>query len=246
MFRVLNFKKTAGRGRLPGPSRNPAKNSAKSLAIVSLLATNMLVGCAGSPRDNMVVGATPDDYRARHPIIVSENETVEDIPISANMRELSFRDHNVVADFASRFRRSGGRSMQIMVPSQSPNEVAARRISRQILTALIAKGVERSQIATTSYLANNHSNSAPIRISFLALAASVDECGKWDENIIATYENRQYGNFGCATQNNLAKIIANPADLIGPRGESTIDASRRDTVITQWRTSGSSDLNRQF
>lgn len=212
-----------------------------AVAMVALAA-----GCANPAKDQMSVGAIPDDYRARHPIVVAEAETVEDIPISANMRTLSFRDQNVVKDFASRFRRSGGRSMQVMVPTQSVNEIAARRLSSQIVETLVEEGIVLGQISVNNYLAGDHSNSAPIRISFLALAANVGECGKWEENIIATSENRQYGNFGCATQNNLAKIIANPADLIGPRGESSIDASRRDVVITNWRNSGSRGLGRQF
>jgi pilus assembly protein CpaD len=223
-----------------------SKVSARSMVMVSLLAAVFVTGCASARQDNLVVGTTPDDYRSRHPIVVSESEIVEDIPISANMRLLSFRDQNVVSDFASRFRRSGGRSMQVMVPSQSANEGAARRISKQVVVALIGQGIGRSQIAVTNYHAGSHSNSAPIRISFLALAANVGQCGVWDEDIGGNSDNRQYRNFGCATQNNLAKIIANPADLIGPRGESTIDATRRDVVITRWRERGSSNLPSQF
>ncbi len=105
-----------------------SKIPSRSITMVSLLAAALVTGCASAGKDNMVVGTTPDDYRSRHPIVVSESETVEDIPISGNMRELSFRDRNVVSDFASRFRRTGGRSMQVMVPSQSANEAAARRI----------------------------------------------------------------------------------------------------------------------
>ncbi len=223
-----------------------SKIPSRSITMVSLLAAALVTGCASAGKDNMVVGTTPDDYRSRHPIVVSESETVEDIPISGNMRELSFRDRNVVSDFAGRFRRTGGRSMQVMVPSQSANEAAARRISAQVVAALIDEDINRSQIAVVSYHAGNHSNSAPIRISFLALAANVGQCGVWNENIAGNSENRQYRNFGCATQNNLAKIIANPADLIGPRGESTIDATRRDVVITNWRENGSSSLPSQF
>ncbi len=232
--------------RVSTSETHSSKMSSRPMIIASLLAAVLVAGCAGVGKDKLVVGTTPDDYRSRHPIVVSESETVEDIPISANMRKLSFRDRNVVIDFANRFRRTGGRSMQVMLPSQSANEAAARRVSKQVIVALMDQDIDRSQIAVTSYHAGDHSNSAPIRISFLALAANVGQCGSWDENIIGNSENRQYRNFGCATQNNLAKIIANPADLIGPRGESTIDATRRDTIITNWRESGSSALPSQF
>ncbi len=234
MYRVMSQNKCTARG------------GAKVTAITALLTAVLLTGCANSSRQHFIVGSTPDDYRTRHPIVVAESEVVEDIPISANMRELSFRDANVVTDVARRFRRSGGRSLQIMVPSQSVNEAAAKRISKQIIATLTSSGLHRSQIVTTSYHAAGYSSSAPVRISFMALAANVGECGKWEDNIIADEDNRQYHNFGCATQNNLAKMIANPADLVGPRGESSIDATRRDNVITSWRTDGSTALQRQF
>ena len=32
-------------------------------------------------------------------------------------------------------------------------------------------------------------------------------------------ENRPYWNLGCANQRNLAAMVANPADLVQPRGE---------------------------
>lgn len=216
------------------------------MLVAALAASTMLAGCETHSRDHFIVGSTPDDYRTRHPIIVSESEVTEDIPISSNMKELSFRDNNLVNDVASRFLRSGGKYMQVLVPTQSTNEAAASRLSKEVVAALVKRGVKRHQISVSSYHAGSHSRSAPIRMSFAALAANVDDCGKWDKNIIAGDSNRQYGNFACATQNNLAKMIANPADLVGPRGSSPIDASRRDNVISDWRESGSGTLAQQF
>ncbi len=237
----VNFK-NSGNVRLKASFKAPVK----AITIAALLSAAMLGGCANSSRDHFIVGSTPDDYRTRHPIVVSESEISEDIPVSANMREMSFRDYNLVVDISRRFRRSGGRSIQVMVPSQSVNEVAARKISKQIVAAMLERGVKRSQISMASYHAGGHSSVAPIRISFIALAANVGECGKWEENIIADAENRQYQNFGCATQNNLAQMIANPADLLGPRGESPIDAQRRGKVISNWKANGSSALQNQL
>jgi len=48
-------------------------------------------------------------------------------------------------------------------------------------------------------------------------------------------KNENWHNFGCATQQNLAAQIANPMDIVAPRGMSPIDAERRSTVITKWR-----------
>lgn len=47
--------------------------------------------------------------------------------------------------------------------------------------------------------------------------------------------NRPHFNHGCASQANLAAMVANPNDLLGPRAEGPIDASRRQTAINRYR-----------
>ena len=41
-------------------------------------------------------------------------------------------------------------------------------------------------------------------------------------------------------------MIANPADLLGPRGETEIDSTRRTNVITDWQDGGTEDLPALF
>ena len=81
-----------------------------------------------------------------------------------------------------------------------------------------------------------HGISAPIRLSYFAVNANVEACGKWPKDLAgANNDNKNYHNFGCAQQNNLAKMIANPADLLAPRGMSDIDAQRRNEVFKDYR-----------
>ncbi len=61
------------------------------------------------------------------------------------------------------------------------------------------------------------------------MRAQTDKCGRWPEDILETSENKHYANFGCSYQNNLAAQIANPADLLGPRKQTPIDAANRET-----------------
>ena len=210
-----------------------------SLVVAGLLAS----GCASYERDHVIVGSVPSDYRTAHPIVVSESEVFEDIVVAHTMRGMSYRQENVVRDFTGRFRRSGARTMHILLPSASPNEAAAKRVAKDITQYMVGEGLDRGAIKYSSYHAADHGDSATIRLSFNAMTSEVaSECGKWEEDLIDTRENLNYGNYGCATQNNLAKMIANPEDLLGPRGESEIDATRRDNVINDWRDSGSSRL----
>ena len=42
-------------------------------------------------------------------------------------------------------------------------------------------------------------------------------------------------NHGCSNQRNLAAQVANPADLVQPRSETPVLASRRNTVTEKYR-----------
>ncbi|MEO0326963.1 MAG: CpaD family pilus assembly lipoprotein [Pseudomonadota bacterium] len=210
----------------------------------SLVALALSVGgCASFQKDHFKVGSIPEDYRTKHPIVVSQSEVTEDLIITPSMNSMSFRHQNVVNDFLSRFRRSGAKSLRIVLPAGSHNESAARRVTRDIIQHMKDERVGRDQITVTRYHAANHGDSATIRLSFNAVGAHVaSQCGQWTEDLVNNSENLNYKNFGCATQNNLAEMIANPEDLISPRGQSEIDAERRDNVINDWRTNGTASL----
>src|SRR6266851_377926 len=62
----------------------------------------------------------------------------------------------------------------------------------------------------------------------------------WPEDLGPTTDkvyrnNRQYYNLGCAYQRNLAAQVAEPADLVQPRSETPVLASRRSIVIDKYR-----------
>jgi len=215
----------------------------KSLKLSVVFTGILLTGCASFQKDHFTVGSTPKDYRTQHPIVVSESEVLEDLVVSRSMNKMSFRHENTATSFYGRFRKSGARTLRVILPAGSHNEAAARRVSHDVIAHMKKLGLKANQVSVSRYHAANHGDAATVRLSYSAITADIaSECGKWQEDLRHTPENQNYGNFGCATQNNLAKMIANPADLLGPRGESEIDAGRRDNVINDWRSDGTASL----
>ncbi len=208
-----------------------------------LLAALMMTGCASYQKDHFTVGTVPSDYRTKHPIVVSQSETAEDLIVTRDMKGMSLRQRNVALAFVGRFKRSGARTIRILLPAGSHNEAAARRVGTDLVAFMKEERLGRDQIKVSRYHAANHGDAATIRISYTSVDAKVhSKCGQWNEDLVNNKENRNYGNFGCATQNNLAEMIANPEDLVSPRGESEIDAERRDNVINDWRENGTTGL----
>ena len=203
----------------------------------------VLSGC-GSMKDQMSTSAIPDDYRTRHPIMLSEVEHTLDVPIASGDRKLTIGVQDSIAGFAADYLSASTGTIQIMVPHGSPNSGAASGMRKQIRQVLTTRGVPSNRIIETSYQAEANSNAAPVRISYVAITATTNPCGEWPEDLQNnTFSNKNYHNFGCATQSNLAAQIANPMDLVTPRDMAPIDATRRSTVIGLYREGSDTSTN---
>lgn len=196
-----------------------------------------LASCGNLNKDGMSTGAIPDDYRTRHPIMINEVEHTLDVPIASGDRSLTIGLQDSISGFAQEYRNSSSGIIQIMTPQGSANAGAAAHARKQIRQLLVARGIPANRIIETSYQAEPNGDAAPIRLSYVATTAVTNQCGEWPEDLQSnTFSNRNYHNFGCATQSNLAAQIANPMDLVTPRAQAPIDAARRSTVIGQYRT----------
>ena len=203
------------------------------LVVVAALAAGLLQGCA---RDPMTTNAIPDDYRTRHPITLSEAEHSLDIPVSASDSRLTTAMADNVRGFAQNYASMSTGIINIQTPSGSANSAAASRMAKQIRSTLSGAGVAPGKIMETRYAASPNGDTSPIRLSYVAVTAMTGQCGQWPEDLSDnTFANKSWYNFGCASQSNLAAQIANPMDLVGPRGMSPIDAERRAVVIDTYR-----------
>lgn len=224
-----------------GPEKQKKATVSGRKFVGAALATALLLSsCANYSKDHFVVGSVPDDYRTRHPIIVSQSEKAVDILVTTGSKGLTYRDRGVVKAAALSFRKSNSEKIAILVPTGSHNSRAAGAVAAAAARELQNSGVPRNSILVQHYNASHHGDSATVRLVHASLEASVEsKCGSWEEDIADTSQNKNYSNFGCATQNNLASMIANPADLLAPRGVGDIDATRRSNVINTWRSEGS-------
>jgi pilus assembly protein CpaD len=219
---------------------HPAINAHSALGRRRIAAAAAAIACAlGLAGCNMtrheIVGAVPDDYRTRHPIVLDEDLAILDVPVGAGGSRLAPGSYSNVMAFGDRFRRSGSPVIAIVAPRGSPNEQAARRSAAEIQAALASSGIPSQAISLRSYAATSRDTAAPIRLAYSHVVAKTDQCGQWPDQLAETSENRNYFNFGCATQQNLAAMVENPLDLAYPRASAPPDAERRGRVLEQYR-----------
>lgn len=205
-----------------------------SAVAVFLGAASLMSGCANP--DGMHTSSLPDDYRTRHPIIVGEAEKTIDIPIAAGDQGLTRGQSEVIAGFASEYMRSSKGIIRIMTPQGAPNSGAAASATGDIRRLLVRMGVPKNHILQTGFAADGYGASAPVRLAYVAVTAQTEPCGEWPADMtLNTTENRNYYNFGCASQRNLAAQIANPNDLLGPRRMTPPDAEQRGQAMERYR-----------
>ena len=232
--------------RFPGQFLVEGSIMSKVLLASLLLGTAALAGCEGHSRHHFEVGAESHNYKQRHPITIGEKEHTLDIPVGRSRagvgHALPRASQQAVAGFAQGYARNPSSTMRVMMPTGSPNAHVASALGSDILEALSNGGVEPDRVEIMHYDASRHGATAPIRLSYHGIAADVHECGKWDADLTRQNDNRNYTNFGCATQRNLARIVANPADLLAPRGTAPIDGENRANKIRQYRQTGNGQI----
>jgi pilus assembly protein CpaD len=207
---------------------------APALALMSAVS-----GCAGSP-DGMSTSAIRDDYRQRHPIVLTEKEHSVDIPIAASDRHLTTGMRDMIRGFVQDYRAHASGTVEILSPRQSANTFAASALNPQIRRELVTNGIPSGRVVNSYYPSGGPGDAAPIRLRFTATTAATNNCGQWPDDLADNaFDNQNYYNFGCATQHNLAAQVANPTDLIAPRAMTPIDADQRSKVINDYRTGSS-------
>lgn len=179
----------------------------------------------------------PTDYRLRHPITLQESRRTLQVFIGSNRGELNPTQRAQVLSFGLDWKRRATGGIVIERPVGASNERAAADAMREIASILTATGMPPQNIAVRTYPAG--ATVSPIIISYPLVAAQAGPCGLWPQDIGPSFnrdffDNQPPWNYGCATQRNLAAEVADPSDLVQPRGETPAYTMRRTTVMEKY------------
>jgi len=195
--------------------------------IAVLLVATSLGGCWRSPRFQAPFTlANPNE---RHPIAVRQGEVALDLAVYSGATGLNQSQRGQLYDFLRDYKAQSTDRLLVRAPSGGPNETAALRAYDEVRRAMRNAGINPASVVLEPYFAKGDP-SAPLRLSYLQVVAVPPDCPDWSENIGRDPQNMPWPNKGCATQRNLAAMVANPEDLVRPRGETPRPSERRDTV----------------
>lgn len=189
------------------------------------LATILIAGSCSTTDPNSV---TWEDGARNHPILVEPSYKDLKVQFAAGADGMSSDDAVKFDNFLADYRAHGNGSLGISVP----NGPASRAAITYFGERAAATGISRDKIlVSTRDVANGDSR---VDITYIAYTARTQACGDWSENESFTLDNSTPKRFGCSVQQNIAAMVADPRDLLGPGRMGPVDTARRATVMEKY------------
>jgi pilus assembly protein CpaD len=182
----------------------------------------LLAGSCASPVND---GSIVADPLANHPIVVEPGYRSVEISFVSAGAGLTTNDALRFDSFVQDYLSRGNGAISISAPKGPMADAAIAYFGERLADA----GVPRSQILVGTH--DVVAGDTRVELGYVSYVAKTDGCGDWSKNAANTASNLPMPDFGCATQHNVAAMVADPRDLVSPRSISAADAARRSTVM---------------
>jgi pilus assembly protein CpaD len=170
-----------------------------------------------------------EDGARNHPIAVEPSYRDLKVQYAGGADGMNAEDAGKFDTFVADYRVHGNGSLAISVPSGAGSRAAITFFAERAA----ATGISRDRILVSTREAGN--NDPRVDVSYITYTARAESCGDWSENLSFSGDNLTPKNFGCANQHNLAVMVANPRDLLGPGPMGPVDTNRRTTVMGKYQ-----------
>ncbi|MBI3678147.1 MAG: CpaD family pilus assembly protein [Proteobacteria bacterium] len=186
----------------------------------------LLAGSCAAPFNDGTIVADP---LVNHPITVEPGYRSMQISFTTSGAGLTNDDALRFDAFVQDYVTRGNGAISISAPKGPTADAAIAYFGERLATA----GVPRSQILVGTH--DVVSGDTRVEIGYVSYVAHTDSCGDWSKNAANVAANLPMPDFGCATQHNVAEAVADPRDLVSPRGMGDADADRRGTVLGHYK-----------
>jgi len=206
-----------------------------------LVGLAVMLGACKHTEEELVTASFPDDYRLRHPIAIEEANRSVVVFVGQARGGLTASQRADVIGLAQIWVQEATGAITVDVPVDTRNARAAAETFREIQGTLAAGGVPPRGIVMRNYRPEDPRQLPAIRLNYPKISAVAGPCGLWPDDLGPSvknkvyFENKQYYNFGCSYQRNMAAMVDNPADLVQPRSETPAYTPRRTTAFDKYR-----------
>ncbi|HKU64137.1 MAG TPA: CpaD family pilus assembly protein [Rhizomicrobium sp.] len=194
----------------------------RAAALVSVL----VAGSCSVTNDGSMIS---EDGARNHPIAVEPSFRDLKIQFLGGADGMSAEDTAKFDAFVTEYRVRGNGSLGISVPNGPASRAAIIFFSERAA----ATGISRDKILVSTRDAAN--GDTRVDVSYISYTARAETCGDWSENLAFSGDNLTPKNFGCSVQHNIAAMVADPRDLLGPGAMGPVDTARRANVMDHYQ-----------
>jgi pilus assembly protein CpaD len=170
-----------------------------------------------------------EDPAVNHPIAVEPSYRDVKVYFAGGVDGMTADDAVKFDAFLADYRLHGNGSLGISVPNGPASHAAITYFGERAA----ATGISRDKILVSTHDVAN--GDWRVDVSYIAYTARAEPCGNdWSENLAFTADNLTPRNFGCSVQHNIAAMVADPRDLLGPGPMGPVDTVRRAAVMDHY------------
>lgn len=170
----------------------------------------------------------------RHPITVDQQTVTLSVAVDPTSQGLHRDQLKKIDSFVTSYRTRGHGPITVTTPSGTSADIEAAQTAADIRTALNLYGIDFRDMQGATYLSGGRPEA--VIISFSRYVASGPECGNFKGELSARLKNAPSPNFGCATQRNLAAMVADPRDLTRMQTADPVTGASATNPITAVET----------
>ena len=199
---------------------------------ILLSSLSILAAACASPFNSATHSQT---IAEAHPISVDNQTVTLTIDTNPATDDISSVDHARLRAFADAYLTNGHGPVTVTAPSGTSNDIDGQEAASDIRKSLNEFGVPWSSIKGATYRTGAAPSDTQIIVSYTRYVATASECGNWPGTKFKDYRNLRHPNMGCATQNNIAALVADPHDLIAPSEAAARDSAYAVRGVEQYR-----------
>ncbi len=211
------------------PQQSPSSSMAIRSTATAIIAV-ALASCAGERLPDKLHG-TMTDPTQRHPITVTAERASVDVAIGLGDSGAEAHALLDATGFLRAYARDGRGPLMVGVPRHGRSRGALSRRLRGLHQLIAKEGISRHRVRTHRKTLNDGAADT-ITLSYERLAAVAPVCGDWSMDVTREADVLPYANYGCATQRNLATMVANPSDLVFPTREVPRGGDKRSSAYS--------------
>jgi pilus assembly protein CpaD len=219
-------------------SRLFPRRALTSLALLGLplmAVTALVAGCRDLGELDDRAALRLRDPETRHPIHVGRRTETMAVAVPTGAGGLGADQAPEIRHFLDRYKADGSGPLRVSLPNAMNDRLNAAHTFRDVKDLIREAGIPARAVVTARHQTSPELGPT-LKLSYEQPAAVPPQCGDWSEDVGLNPERLPYPNHGCATQRNVALMVANPRDLVQPQAEDPRSSERRSAGWSGYTT----------